>query len=154
MATPFFYKKLTELWTPAGKAPTVAAGSAPTKSNTKKVIATGSFGVDAGNAVPATSLRGDAHTPTRTGVGVYEISLGALTDVLGRYQVKEFLSIQLTMHKSAASALDVEVGVSTPASGKFEARVVNRNTGAAANPAAAGADERISWTAVFNVGAL
>lgn len=148
----FFSRKLTQLWTPAGKAPVAAVGKGPSKSNIKKVILGGSFGVDAGNA--PLNLRGDGFAVARTGVGVYEVSLGALTDLLGRYQVAEFISIIPKLGKSAASSLEAEPGVETPASGKFEIRVVNRSTGAASNPAAAGANERISFLVEFNVGAL
>jgi hypothetical protein len=146
----FFQKKLTELLTPAGKSPTVAAGQGPKKLNTKKVVIYGSFGVDAANA--PVNVRGDGFAVARTGVGVYEVSLGALTDALGRYQVKEFLAILPKLGKGAASSLDVEPGAETPASGKFEIRVVNRSTGAASNPAAAGTNERISFSVAFDVG--
>jgi hypothetical protein len=144
-------KKLARLWTPAGKASSVVAGAPPQKSNTKKVFASGSFAVDAANA--PSDLRGDPHAAARTGVGAYEVSLGALTDLLGRYKITEFLHINVNLGSAAASSLVAEPAAETPASGKFGIRVVNKATGAAANPPAAGASERISWSVCFNVGA-
>jgi MFS superfamily sulfate permease-like transporter len=66
--------------------------------------------------------------------------------------VTEFLGIFPKLGSGARSSLVAESGAETPASGKFEICVVNKATGAAANPPAAGANERVSFIVAFNVG--
>jgi hypothetical protein len=148
-----FNKKRTTIGTPAGNSAKATGTGSATSSVIEKVQTHFSFGVDAGNAVPATSLVGDPFSVSRTGVGEYTVKLGGATALAGGYGVKKVITAFAKLQKSAASVLEAEVGAITPSTGTIVIRTVNRSTGAAANPAAAGDNERIHVEVTFDNGA-
>jgi hypothetical protein len=146
-----FNRKRVSLKTPAGNKAT-AATSSGTFSAIEKVGTYFSFGVDAANAVPATSLRGDPFSVARTDVGKYLVKLGGASDLAGGYGVRKIIAVFARLQKSAAGVLDVDVLDVTDSTGEITLQVVNRNTGAASNPAAAGTHERIHVEVIFDNG--
>lgn len=144
--------RLTHLRTPAGKNLSFSAATGMKGAAIEKVKIIGSFGVDAGNAPPATSLRGDSFSVVRTSQGLYTVTLGGSLASGNRYNVKEILTILPVLQKSVASALRAEPGTATDTTGVFQIRVVDA-AGAVANPAAAGANERIHFEVTASIGA-
>ncbi len=147
-----FSDKTVPIHTPRGNKAVGAGGSSGVSSSMKKVQAHFSFGVDGANAVPATSLRGDPFAVVRTSQGLYTITLGALTDLLGRYKVKKILTVQMQLQKSATSAAGIEPGEIDDAAGTIQCRIVDRDVGTVMDPAAAGAHERVHVTVTFDAG--
>lgn len=145
--------RLSKLWTPAGNKPTYAAATGFRGGEIKKVKIIGSFGCNGGTTPLATSQRGDPFTVVRTSTGLFTVTLGGLLVNGVRYSVKEMLAVLPMLQKSVASDLRAEPGTVTDTTGIFQIRIVD-TTGAVADPAAAGANERIHFEVSASIGAL
>lgn len=144
-----FNKKPVPIMTPAGN----KAGAPGNSACAEKIEAHLSFGVDAANPPPATSLRGDPFSVTRVSQGLYRVQLGGATLTAGKYGVKKVIDAQVQLQKTAVSVNGAELGDINDANGTIDIRTVNRSTGAVVDPAAVGASERIHLTITFDNGA-
>jgi hypothetical protein len=148
-----FNRKRVGIKTPAGNkaTATTATGS---YSAVEKVQTHLSFGVDGANAVPSTSLRGDPFSVSRTGVGTYVVLLGGASDLAGGYGVRKTITAVATLQTATVGSLVAEVAAVDDAAGSYTIKVTNKATGAYANPAAAGTNERIHLVVTFDNGAM
>lgn len=141
------------MWTPKGNRPTFTAASGFSGSNIEKVKIVGSFLANGGSNPVAASNRGDPFSVLRTSAGLFTVTLGAATALLGQYGVKQILSIQATLGKGAAgNALRIVVGTVVDAAGTFQLRL--EDAAGAATDLAAAADNRVFFEVVFSNGAL
>lgn len=152
---PPFNKRATTIGTPAGSKPSFAAASGFTGGDINKVQVHYSCGVDAANPPPATSLRGDPFSVTRVSQGLYRFKHGGATDALGAFKPsKQTITAEASLQKSAVSVLGAEIAAIDDTNGTVDVRVVNRSTGAVADPVAAGANERLHLVVTFDNGAV
>lgn len=148
-----YNKKLGDIKTPAGKAPALSASTGLGKSNIQKVKVMGSFLTNGASQPVAASNRGDAASVVLTSTGLYTVTLGGLTALLGKYGVREILNIQVSLGKGAAGiATWAFVGLVVDATASFQIRLETA-LGAVVD-LAAGADNRVFWEVTFNNGAL
>ena len=146
-------RRLSELFTPAGKGPTFSAATGMRSSNVEKVLVFGSFLTNLTSNPVTASNRGDPFAVVRTSAGLYTVTLGAATVALGQYGVKEFISIFVHLGKGAAgNTLRAHLGLVVDASGTFQVRL--EDALGAATDLAAGTDNRIHFQAAFSNGAL
>lgn len=148
-----FNKRRVGIKTPAGNKAT-GTTSTGSRSGIEKVQAHVSWGCNGSSSPTAASIYGDPASVVRSGVGVFVVTLGGLTDLLGKYGVRRLLTAVPYIQKSARSVLDVEIGAINESAGTVEVVVVNRSTGAAADPVSAGANERIGVVITFDNGAI
>lgn len=149
-----YNKRTTRVHTPAGTKAKATAGGAPVSSVIKKVTLWLSVPVNGAGSPVAANFEGDACACVRVSQGLFRFTLGGSTDLLGKFGVKKFLGIHPTLRKSAAgSALRAVPAGTVAASGTFDVRIEDA-AGAAQDPVAAGADERIDVLVCFDNGAI
>lgn len=115
------------------------------------VLLAGSFLTNGASDPVASSNRGCPVLVKRTSAGLYTLNFGGITIATGQFGFKQLVAFLPVLGKGAAgSALRAHPGIQVDLAGTAQVRLEDA-TGTATD-LAAGADNRVNWTAIVLVG--